>query len=133
MERWRQDLEWWLANWTVLAALLLWFLSLLDSILPLVFVQRRLKGLTLEELTAKYPALGWVRWGYPLLYVVTSVEFVAAMLVLRGVTSRLSDAQGGFLIGTVLAGFPHIAGSSTARLPETQIGGRLSGTGKPPE
>ncbi len=111
VERWRQDLDWWLANWTVLAALLLWFVSLLNSILPLVFVQRRLKGLSLEELTAKHPGLGWVRWGYPVLYVVTGAGVVAAMMVLRGVMGRLSDAQGGFLMGTVFAGFPLIAGS----------------------
>ncbi len=110
VERWRQDLEWWLANWAVLAALLLWFVSLLNSILPLVIVQRRLPALSLSELTARCPGLGWLRWGYPAFYVSTGLGFGAAMIWLPGVMSRLSDARGGFLLGAVFAVFPLIAG-----------------------
>ena len=109
MERWQQDLEWWLANWPVLAGLLLWFASLLNSILPLVHVQRRLPRLSLADLTARCPGLGWLSWGYPIAYVATALLFVAAMFWVHEHSRRLSDAQGSFLMGAVFCIFPLIA------------------------
>jgi hypothetical protein len=110
MERWRQDLEWWGANWAVLAALFLSLVSLLNSFCPLIFVQRRLQALSLAELKAQCPGLAWLRWGYPAFYVAIGLVFGVAMIWLHDGLRRLSDAQGGFILGAVFCTFPLAAG-----------------------
>jgi hypothetical protein len=110
MERMWQDLEWWVANWPVIAGLFLWLLSLLSSILPLVIVQRRLPNRTLAELKALDAGLVWLRWGYPAAYVVTGSVFLWAMFGLRQPSLRMSDAAGFFLMGAVFCIFPVSAG-----------------------
>ncbi len=99
-----------MGNWPVLAALLLWGVSLLNSFFPLMMAQRRLRALSLAELTAQCPGLGWLRWGYPAFYIGTGLIFVAALLWAREGLHGMSDAKSGFVIGAVLCMFPLVAG-----------------------
>jgi hypothetical protein len=69
--------EFWFSNLHIVAWCILLFSAILIAYIPQFIVQRRLPNLTLEDVTAQWPNLGWLRWG-------SVVWFVGTLLLVAG-------------------------------------------------
>jgi hypothetical protein len=104
-------LEYWCSHMEVVAFCVLLFSVLFIIYLPQFVLERRLPKLTLAELTAQCPNLGWTRWGRVVWGLGTSVLAVAGIYYCLGRSHRVAnDDASGFLMVAVLCIAPVSAG-----------------------
>jgi hypothetical protein len=103
--------EFWSSNLHMVAWCILLFSAILIAYIPQFIVQRRLPKLTLEDVMAQWPNLGWLGWG-SIVWVMGTFLLVAAGIDYCVARSHriANDESSGFLIIPVLCIVPLSAG-----------------------
>ncbi len=103
--------EFWFSNLHIVAWCILLFSAILIAYIPQFIVQRHLPKLTLEDVTAQWPNLGWLRWGSMVWFVGTFLVMAAGLCYGVARSHRMANEEmGGLLIVPVLCIVPLSAG-----------------------
>ena len=104
--------EFWFSNLHIVAWCVLLFSAILIGYMPQFIVQRRLPKLTLEDVMAQWPNLGWLRWGSVVWFVGTFLLVAGGIVYFVQRTDRVAgDDAVAFLIVPVFCIVPLSAGA----------------------